>query len=124
VRIELSRATLDMAQARPAMGWGMGSWSAVYPAHARFDDGVFDNHAHNDWAEWFSDGGIPFLAAMCVMGAAAVTAAWRTGWAMGLAFVLLHCLIEYHFQERPVFGALYFGMAGLTRGHYYSSRVE
>jgi hypothetical protein len=29
--------------------------------YARFDVGKTVNHAHNDWAEWAVDGGIPFL---------------------------------------------------------------
>jgi hypothetical protein len=52
-----------------------------------------------------------------------VAAAWRTGWAVGLAFVLLHCGIEYHFQQRPVFGAVYFTLAALARAETATRRA-
>ena len=124
IRGELAASTLEMARDRPLLGWGLGTWYAVYPAYAHFDDGAFDNQAHNDWLQWLAEGGVPFFIAMLLLAGAAIGAAWRTGWAMGLAFVLAHCLIEYHFQERPIFGALYFTIAGLTRNSGHSSRVE
>lgn len=121
VRAELARSTLEMARDRPLLGWGLGTWHVVYPAYARFDDGAIDNQAHNDWLQWLAEGGGPFLLAMLLLAGGAIGAGWRTGWGLGLAFVLAHCAIEYHFQERPIFGALYFALAGLTR---HSSRVE
>ena len=115
IRNELSRSTLAMARDRPWLGWGLGTWSTAYPAYAQFDDGAFDNQAHNDWLQWLAEGGAPFFAVMLLLAAGAVGAGWRTGWAMGLGFVLVHCLIEYHFQERPIFGAVFFTIAALTR---------
>ena len=46
-----------MAISRPIAGHGIGSFPYVYPAFARFDNGYFVNHAHNDWLEAFADGG-------------------------------------------------------------------
>ncbi|MCC6536338.1 MAG: O-antigen ligase family protein [Bryobacterales bacterium] len=115
VRRQLTLATVEMARDRPWLGWGLGTWSTVYPAYARFDDGAFDNQAHNDWAQWAAEGGVPFFAVTLLLAAGAVAAGWRTGWAVGLAFVLVHCVIEYHFQQRPVFGAVYFTLAALAR---------
>ena len=115
IRNELSRSTLEMARDRPWLGWGLGTWSTAYPAYAHFDDGAFDNQAHNDWLQWLAEGGAPFFAVMLLLAIGAVGAGWRTGWAMGLGFVLVHCLIEYHFQERPIFGAVFFTIAALTR---------
>ena len=114
-RTAITLSTLEMARDRPLFGWGLGAWYAAYPAYARFDDGHFDNQAHNDWAQWLAEGGAPFFLAMLLLAGAAAGAGWRTGWAMGLVFVLAHCLIEYHFQERPVFGAAFFAIAGLAR---------
>lgn len=115
VRTQLTLATVEMARDRPWLGWGMGTWSTVYPAYARFDDGAFDNQAHNDWAQWAAEGGVPFFVVTLLLAAGAVAAGWRTGWAVGLGFVLVHCGIEYHFQQRPVFGAVFFTLAALAR---------
>jgi O-antigen ligase len=108
----LTKATLEMAAARPWTGYGLGTWSTVYPAYAAFDDGVFDNQAHNDWAQWLAEGGVPFFAIMLAIAASIMMGAWRNPWGVGVLFVLAHCLIEYHFQQRPGFGCLFFGLAG------------
>lgn len=115
IRGELAAASLDMARDRPWLGWGLGTWSSAYPAYARFDDGAFDNQAHNDWVQWLAEGGIPFFAVTLLLAVGAAAAGLRNGWALGLIFVLGHSLIEFHFQERPIFGALFFTLAALTR---------
>ena len=35
----------------------------------------------------------------------------RTLWGVGLLAVLVHCLVDYHFQQRPVYGYVYFTFA-------------
>ena len=62
VRRELLFSSLAMMADRPWTGFGLGTWPAVYPAYARFDNGLAANHAHNDWAEWAAEGGLPFVA--------------------------------------------------------------
>jgi hypothetical protein len=117
-RVALSRSTVQMALDRPALGWGNGTWSTVYPSYATFDTGDFDNQAHNDWAQWSAEGGLPFLLLMVAVGLKVTAAAWRQPQGLGLVFVLVHCLVEYHFQQRPQFGCLYFFWAG-----YITSRA-
>jgi hypothetical protein len=108
----LTQSTARMIEDRPLFGFGLGTWSREHPAYATFDDGLFDNHAHNDWAEWAAEGGLPLAALMLLFGVAITPAAYRTVWAIGLLSVLLHCWVDYHFHERPAFGAFYFAMAG------------
>lgn len=50
VRSELLRSSLAMIADKPLTGFGLGTWAVVYPAYARFDNGLAANHAHNDWA--------------------------------------------------------------------------
>jgi hypothetical protein len=55
-RRELLYSSLRMAADRPWMGFGLGTWAAAYPAYADFDDGLYDNQAHNDWVQWAAEG--------------------------------------------------------------------
>jgi len=114
VRRQLLYSSIEMTRARPLMGFGLGTWSTAYPAYARFDDGHFENQAHNDWAQWAAEGGLPFFALMVLMGALLVRPALRSIWGIGLLAVLAHCLVDYHFQQRPVFGYYYFALAAIV----------
>lgn len=108
----LTQSTWDMIRERPGLGFGAGAWPRVHPAYAQFDDGLFDNHAHNDWAEWAAEGGMPYALLMLAFGLVIAPRAWLTVWGIGLLTVLLHCWVDYHFHERPAFGAFYFALAG------------
>lgn len=112
-RPNLTYATIEMALDRPTFGFGLGNWSTAYPAYARFDDGLRDNQAHNDWAQWAAEGGLPLFVLMAAMAGLLVRPALRTVWGIGLLAVLLHCLADYHFQQRPVFGYYYFALASV-----------
>ncbi len=112
-RRDLLYSSLEMARDRPLTGFGLGTWSLAYPAYARFDDGRFDNQAHNDWVQWAAEGGLPFFALMALLAGLLVRPAVRSVWGVGLLAVLVHCLVDYHFQQRPAFGYYYFALAGL-----------
>lgn len=112
LRQNLIASTIAMARDRWSTGWGLGTWTEVYPAYARFDDGVFDNAAHNDWAQWAAEGGVGMLTMLALFLFLLVRAVGRTPLAIGLVLALLHDLIEFHFQERPAFGCFFFAFAG------------
>ncbi len=114
-RGELLLSSLEMHHDRPWMGFGLGTWSTAYPAYARFDDGLFDNQAHNDWVQWLVEGGIPLLLLMAWMAAMLARPAFGSVWGIGLLAVLAHCLLDYHFQQRPAFGYLFFALAAVVR---------
>ena len=63
-RREYMESSLRMIPDKPLMGVGMGNWPAAYPAYAIFDKGYFANQAHNDWAQWAVEGGLPFFLLM------------------------------------------------------------
>jgi O-antigen ligase len=88
-----------MAPEHPISGFGLGTYPIVYPAYARFDSGRFVNHAHNDWAEWAVEGGIPLLFAMGALAFANVGPSLRSGWGIGLLAVFAHALVDYPFQR-------------------------
>jgi O-antigen ligase len=114
IRSDLLRSSLAMIQDRPLTGFGMGAWPSAYPAYARYDDGSFVNQAHNDWAQWAVEGGMPFLALMLAVVALLVRPAVRSLWGLGLMAVFVHAWADYPFEQRPALGAFLFAMAGVV----------
>lgn len=113
-RMHYLLSSIDLIRERPLLGWGLGTWPLVYPRKARIDDSVFVNRAHNDWAEYTSDGGFVFLAALATPFARALPWIPANPWAAGIAGVLLHAFVDYPFPRAGVsawlfalLGALY-----------------
>jgi O-antigen ligase len=103
-RIQFAASTLHMIAAHPWIGWGLGSWPAVYPAFATFDPGVIVNQAHSDWLQWTAEGGLPVGLAMLSLALWAIRPAIRSIWGIGVLAVLIHALFDYPFS-RPAVGA-------------------
>ena len=112
IRGALLRSSVQMVHDRPATGFGLGTWSTAYPAYALYDDGLFANQAHNDWAQWAVEGGLPLFGAMLVFGVLLVRMAWNCPWGFGLISMMLHSLVDYPMQQRPALAGWFFAMAG------------
>ncbi|MEO8367732.1 MAG: O-antigen ligase family protein [Candidatus Solibacter sp.] len=106
-------ASLSMMRDRPIKGFGLGTWPLVYPAYAATDDGVFVNQAHNDWAQAGVEGGLPVFLCFAAFFLWTVRTGWRTPWALGLSFVLVHAVVDYPIQ-RQALGAFFFLFAGVS----------
>ena len=102
IRREFAQSSLRMLQDRPLMGVGMGNWPTVYPAYATFDNGLFANQAHCDWAQWAVEGGLPFAFLMVWVAVWSFRGAFRTGWGFGVAVVYIQCLIDFPIQRMGV----------------------
>lgn len=113
VRREFLIPTINMAEHRPLLGYGLGTFPDVYPQFAIKDFPFYVNHAHNDWAEFAADGGIPFLLLVLIPFAGAVPTAVRHPWGLGLVAVMLHACIDFPFPRPAVSGWL-FAMLGLV----------
>ena len=111
-RLEFTLSAIDMAKHRPLMGYGLDTFPEVYQQHAMKEFPFYVNHAHNDWAEFAADGGIPFLLLVFIPFAAAVPVAIRHPWGLGLAAVMLHACVDYPFP-RPAVSGWMFAMLGL-----------
>ncbi len=123
VRSEFLIPTIDMAVHRPLIGYGLGTFPDVYPQYAIKDFPFYVNYAHNDWAEFAADGGIPFLLLVLIPFAAVVPTAIRHPWGLGLVAVMLHACVDFPFPRPAVSGWL-FAMLGLLYVARASDRHE
>lgn len=101
-RREIFRSAIAMIAAHPWRGYGLGTFSAVYPEFAEFDAGATVDHAHNDWLEWAAEGGIPFAVLWAVLGVRLARPAIRSFWGIGVLAVFLHALVDYPFARLGV----------------------
>jgi hypothetical protein len=113
VRLDALHASLQMVRENPWMGSGLGSWPQLYPRFASFDTGVFVNQAHNDWAQWAAEGGLPFFVFVLLFAALCLKPAIRSIYGLGVVAFLLHALVDYPMQQRPGLAAWFFAVAGL-----------
>jgi hypothetical protein len=114
-RREYLQSAVRMTADRPVAGFGLGTFTAVYQRYAVRDFPCYANHAHNDWAEMASEGGLVFLALVAIPFLAAVPMAVRHPWGLGLIAVMLHACVDYPFPRAAVSGWL-FALAGLLYG--------
>jgi O-antigen polymerase len=98
-RREIFQSTAAMIADRPWQGFGLGTFRTVYPQYASFDSGAIVEHAHNDWLEWASEGGVPFAAAWIALAACVCGPAIRSVWGLGVVAVFLHALVDYPFAR-------------------------
>jgi O-antigen ligase len=116
-RREFLESSIAMVRDRPWMGFGLGNWPRAYPRYALFDNGTFINQAHNDWAQWTVEGGLPFCLILLSLSVMAFPAAVRSLWGIGLLSVWAHCLVEYPLQQRPAIGAWFFVFLGVLAAY-------
>jgi O-antigen ligase len=102
---------VQMIAAKPWTGFGLGTFPTAYPAYGPVDFGSVVNHAHNDWAEWMADGGIPFALLLFSIVVWSLPRAWRSVWGIGLLAVFLHGLVDFPLQK-PVLQLWLFGLLG------------
>jgi len=111
-RREIAASTLQMIARRPWTGFGLGAYATVYPEFATFDSGSLVDHAHNDWAEWTAEGGIPILLLMTTLAVASFPRALRRIWPLGIHALFLHSLVDFPMQI-PALGFLLFTFLGI-----------
>jgi O-antigen ligase len=122
-RREFLQSTLRMIHDRPWFGFGLGSWPLVYPRYAFIDPGLVANHAHNDWVEWASDGGIVFAL---LIGLVALRALWisiELPWGIGTIAVFAHAAVDFPFQRPPLLIAVLMTLALMEIEHERARRI-
>ena len=111
IRGTLLQSSLRMIPLHPWFGSGMGTWPALYPGFATFDAGVYVNEAHDDWAQWTIEGGIPFALLLAALVVWLAGPAVRSVWGLGVVSVMIHCFVDYPLRE-PVLLFFWFTLAG------------
>jgi hypothetical protein len=101
-RAQMTQLAVKMALARPLLGFGLGTWTKAYPGYVTFDAGVEINHAHNDWAEWAAEGGLPFVAMLAALAALSIRLVLQCPWGIGVIAVYLHSFVDYPLQKPPI----------------------
>ncbi len=116
-RREMLASAVEMARERPWTGFGLGTFAAVYPAYALFDKGARVDHAHNDWAEWAAEGGIPFALLLASLAVWVVRELFEAPWLAGVAAVFVHALVDFPMQKPPLLllTVLLLGMAAAAK---------
>jgi len=114
VRLDAVRASVQMLRDKPLTGFGLGSWASVYPAYAGSDSGVTVNQAHNDWAQWAAEGGVPFAFFLATFAFLLCKSAVPSIYGVGTVAFLLHAFLDYPMQQRPALAAWFFAVAGAT----------
>lgn len=107
IRREYLRGALQMARHRPLTGYGLGTYEQVYQQFAVRDDTMTANHAHDDWAEFAAEGGIPFLLLVLLPFLAVIPSMFRHPWALGLLAVMLNACVDYPFPRPAVSGWMF-----------------
>lgn len=111
VRVSFSLSTIRMISERPWSGFGMGTWSTVYPRFATVDSALIANEAHDDWLQWASEGGIAFALLIAVLVIWLARPAVDSLWGLGLLAVMAHSAVDYLLRD-PVLGFTWFALAG------------
>ncbi len=122
-RREFLQSTLRMIHDRPWFGFGLGSWPLVYPRYAFIDAIAVANHAHNDWVEWASDGGIIFALLIGVVALRALWLSIELPWGIGTFAVFTHAAVDFPFQRPPLLIAVLMILALMEIEHERARRT-
>ena len=112
-RQQINRSSWEMIRERPLTGFGLGNYENAYPRFAHFDAGDVLSHAHNDWAEWTVEGGVPLTLLVLSAIVLSAPALWRSFWGIGVFFVFVHGFVEFPMQ-RPAIAFWLWVLMGLT----------
>lgn len=97
-----ARAALGMIRDRPLTGFGLGSFSTVYPAYEPTDVGLYVEHAHNDWLEWTAEGGLLLPALLLTLALFALRQSFAAPWMLGCVAVFAQAAAEFPLHNPAV----------------------
>ena len=136
-RLSILRDGLHMWWKRPIAGWGLGTFSAVYPGFRSYYTNFFINQAHNDYLQCLIETG---AAGFLIMGWFLFRlhrAAWKKmdDWAfdvngavalaamMGVTGILVHSFFDFNLQI-PANAALFYALAATAAAPSFQQPSE
>jgi O-antigen ligase len=130
-RVDMARATLDLAVSRPLLGSGLGAYADAVPAFKRAHGNVRTTHAESDVLELLAEGGLAGLLLVVWFalgswrGLADRLANGRDPWRKGLAVgalagvvaLLAHSLVDFNLRipSNALAFAILLGLASSPR---------
>ena len=126
-RIAIVKDSIKMAGQRPFLGWGLGSFSTVYPSFRSFFTNFWVNEAHNDFVQILVETGIIGFAFagsfLFLLGIAGIRNArhWRSedrasimlAAFLGCVGFVVHSLFDFNLQI-PANAAFFFALSALA----------
>lgn len=126
-RFAIVKDSLKMVRQRPFWGWGLGTFSDVYPSFRSFYTNLWVNEAHNDFVQTLVETGVAGFACVAAYlfllckGGIRNSKEWRSDQASALrlaAFVgclglLIHGLGDFNLQI-PANAAIFFALSAIV----------
>ena len=130
-RVLIARDSVQMVKDRPVIGFGLGTFPAVYPAYRTFYADVFINAAHNDYVQVVTETGLlgfgavlAFLAIVYVRAFRKLRGTnldiWRSATLaalLGVTGILVHSFVDFNLQI-PANAAMFYVMAAIASAPY------
>jgi O-antigen ligase len=137
MRANIDRDSLRMFRARPALGWGLGTFPVVYPEFRTFYTNFFVNEAHNDFLQLLVETGIVGFGLMAwflvvlYRSALQKTRNWTSevsgaaslACMLGSTGILVHSLVDFNLQI-PANAALYYVLCTIAAAPPFLQRAR
>jgi len=121
-RLAVWRDARLLVAARPVLGWGFGTFESTYPTVQSADIDVRYDHAHNDWLEWTTEGGMLTLIAAVALLAFALRRG-DTASRAALVAVALHGVWDFALRI-PATAVATAAITGLSYAAYAAANVS
>lgn len=126
-RMRVNRDSLAMVRRKPVLGWGLGTFTTVYPQFRSFYDDVIVNTAHNDYMQVLVETGATGAAITLWFLVIVFRESWRnlqkpqSSWSKGVTLaavvsvsgILIHSASDFNLHV-PANAAIFFVMCTLA----------
>jgi len=146
IRLRMDRDAIHMFSKRPLLGWGLGTFEAVYPQFRSFYTSLLVDKTHNDYLQLLVETGVLGFAVaiwflwVTFQSACRKTHRWpsdvngsvRVAVIIGISGILVHSLVDFNLQI-PANAAIFYVLCtiaslepsfGVYRRDHTKSRTE
>jgi O-antigen ligase len=130
-RVQIARDSVAMIKERPLMGWGLGTFTTVYPKYRTFYADLFINAAHNDYVQVLTETGtlgfaavLGFLVLVYLRGfrklrgpGLDLTQAATLAALLGVTGILVHSFVDFNLQI-PANAAMFYVLAAIAAASF------